>query len=260
MSARCYGLTLHRCVADGRSRGKTASDTLTSLVHLPAVDPNFLYLSARDAKELEEKANSAAGVFISARSEALERYIAEAEQQLKQKNSNFASQDQAQEGTNGGTGTSFEARTVQFLKEKKQANDILKAIYTRQAGKEREEGFFEASQKAWTHSLPDCINRLEQELKGPYALGDQIVSCLTLSILHCSSYLVLKVSRRSPYHLMARASSADRWGRCLARCNSFRGENDGRRSPHRRKIEAILGRMDTEGELPESVGTIRSGL
>jgi hypothetical protein len=63
---------------------------LTSLVHLPTVDPNFLYLSARNAKELEEKANSAAGEFISARGEALQRYINEAEQQLKQKNSNFA--------------------------------------------------------------------------------------------------------------------------------------------------------------------------
>jgi hypothetical protein len=149
---------------------------LTSLVHLPTVDPNFLYLSARNAKELEEKANSAAGEFISARGEALERYISEAEQQLKQKNSNFASQDHAQDGSNGNGATTFEAKTVQFLKEKKQANDILYAIYTRQAGKEREEGFFEASQKAWTHSLPDCINRLEQEIKGPYALGDQIVS------------------------------------------------------------------------------------
>lgn len=158
------------------------------MVHLPAVDPNFLYLSARNAKELEEKANSAAGIFISERSKALERYIAEAEQQLKQKNSNFASQDHAQDGTNGGTGTSFEARTVQFLKEKKQANDILQAIYFRQAGKEREEGFFEASQKAWTHSLPDCINRLEQELKGPYALGDQIVSCPASSGGRCRSY------------------------------------------------------------------------
>jgi hypothetical protein len=179
------------------------------LVHLPTVDPNFLYLSARNAKELEEKANSAAGEFISARGEALQRYISEAEQQLKQKNSNFASQDHAQDGSNGGGATTFEAKTVQFLKEKKQANDILYAIYTRQAGKEREEGFFEASQKAWTHSLPDCINRLEQEIKGPYALGDQIVS------LQCSLLWVLyshldPVSGRSSHHLMARTSSADR--------------------------------------------------
>lgn len=155
--------------------GKTTSDALTSLVHLPTVDPNFLYLSARDENELVEKANSAAGTFVSNRAEALERYIAEAEQQMKLKNGNFASQDHAQDGTNGNTPSSFEARTVQFLKEKKQANDVLHAIYTRQAGKEREQGFFEASQKAWSHSLPEVINGLEQAIIGPYALGDQIV-------------------------------------------------------------------------------------
>jgi hypothetical protein len=72
------------------------------------------------------------------------------------------------------------------LKEKKQANDILHAIYTRQAGKEREQGFFEASQKAWSHSLPEVINGLEQEIKGPYALGDQIV-CRPFVQSTCSS-------------------------------------------------------------------------
>ncbi|KAI5454626.1 hypothetical protein NCC49_003519 [Naganishia albida] len=165
--------------------GKTTSDALTSLVHLPTVDPNFLYLSARDENELVEKANSAAGTFVSNRAEALERYIAEAEQQMKLKNGNFASQDHAQDGTNGNTPSSFEARTVQFLKEKKQANDVLHAIYTRQAGKEREQGFFEASQKAWSHSLPEVINGLEQAIIGPYALGDQI----SLADLHIISWL-----------------------------------------------------------------------
>ncbi|KAJ9097380.1 hypothetical protein QFC19_006850 [Naganishia cerealis] len=164
--------------------GKIASDTMTSLVHLPTVDPNFLYLAARDADELSRKANSVAGAFVSNRAEALDRYIAEAEQQLQQKiGGDFASQDHAKNGSNGAT--SLEAKTLQFLKEKKEANEILCAIYNRQAGKEREQGFFDASVKAWTESLPDVLNKLEREIKGPYALGDHV----SLADLHIISWL-----------------------------------------------------------------------
>ncbi|KAJ9125120.1 hypothetical protein QFC22_000074 [Naganishia vaughanmartiniae] len=164
---------------------KLSSDTMTSLVHLPTVDPNFLYLAARDVDELNTKANSVAGAYIVDRAEALNRYIAEAEQQMQQKGGDFASHDHAKNGTNGGGVNSFEARTVQFLKEKKEANDVLYAIYKRQAGKEREQGFFDASIKAWTESLPDVLNKLEQEIKGPYALGDQV----SLADLHIISWL-----------------------------------------------------------------------
>ncbi|KAJ9108762.1 hypothetical protein QFC21_000082 [Naganishia friedmannii] len=165
--------------------GKISSDAMTSLVHLPTVDPNFLYLAARDLNELSSKANSVAGAYVVDRAEALDRYISEAEQQLQQKGGEFANQDHAKNGSNGTGATSFEARTVQFLKEKKEANDVLYAIYNRQAGKEREQGFFDASTKAWTESLPEVFNKLEQEIKGPYALGDQV----SLADLHIISWL-----------------------------------------------------------------------
>lgn len=148
---------------------------MISLVHLPTVDPNFLYLAARDVNELTNKANSVAGAYIVDRAEALDRYISEAEQQLQQKGGDFATHDHAKNGSNGSGAMSFEARTVQFLKEKKEANDVLYAIYNRRAGKDQEQGFFEASIKAWTESLPEVLNKLEQEIKGPYALGDQVV-------------------------------------------------------------------------------------
>jgi hypothetical protein len=168
--------------------GKISSDTMTSLVHLPTVDPNFLYLAARDIDELTNKANSVAGAYIVDRAEALNRYISQAEQQLQQKAGDFAGHDHAKNGSNGNSTTSFEARTVQFLKEKKEANDVLYAIYNRQAGKEQEQGFFDASTKAWTQSLPEVLNKLEQEIKGPYALGDQVVCILTVPYLTRERY------------------------------------------------------------------------
>lgn len=172
-------------------------------MHLPTVDPNFLYLSARDENELMEKANSAAGTFVSNRAEALNRYIAEAEQQMKLKNGNFNGHDHAQDGTNGNAPSSLEARTVQFLKEKKEANDVLHAIYARQAGKEREQGFFEASQKAWAHSLPEVINGLEQAIIGPYALGDQIVC---VRFVHVRLQLIVPFASLSPISTSSRGS------------------------------------------------------
>jgi len=160
-------------LAPATIEGKTLSDTLIALAHQPTVDPNFLFLSARNADELKAKAEGEQGEFVRQRQEALKRYIAEAQKDL----------DDA--GGGGGPVPSFESKTLQFLKEKQEANLVLWSLYNGQAGRENEEKFFEASRKAWSESLPDVLNKLDQAMKGPYALGDHV----SLADLHIISWL-----------------------------------------------------------------------
>lgn len=115
------------------------------------------------------------------RQEALKRYIAEAQHDVDALASNghtppSAPEDGAGSGRDSRSPpTSFEGKTLAFLKEKQEANLILWRLYNGQAGKENEERFFEASKKAWSESLPDVLNKLDQGIKGPFALGDQVV-------------------------------------------------------------------------------------
>ena len=144
---------------------KTLSDSLISLVHMPTVDPNFLFLSARTPEELAEKRKSPAGSFIKDRQTALQRYIREGETIAQNK------LDSAGQGADA-----FEQKTVQFLKEKYTANLLLSNIYDGTAGQDIEKGFYEAGNKAWSKSLPDVLTELEGRIKGVHALGDHVVS------------------------------------------------------------------------------------
>jgi hypothetical protein len=155
-------------LAPATIEGKTLSDTLIALAHQPTVDPNFLFLSARNPEELKAKAEGEQGEFVRQRQEALKRYIAEAQRDLDNATGGAGQQD--------GAVPSFESRTLQFLKEKQEANLVLWTLYNGQAGRENEEKFFEASKKAWSESLPEVLNKLDQAMKGPYALGDHVVS------------------------------------------------------------------------------------
>jgi hypothetical protein len=148
---------------------KTLSDSLISLVHMPTVDPNFLFLSARTSDELDQKRKNPAGAFIRDRQSALKRYIQEAESIAQAKSQNA-----------GQGADAFEQKTVQFLKEKFAANMLLSDIYEGTAGEDTEKGFYEAGRKAWTQSLPDVLTELENRIKGIHALGDHIVSRLAL--------------------------------------------------------------------------------
>jgi hypothetical protein len=127
-------------------------------VHQPQVDPNFLNMSARDAQELKKKATKAPGKALSARKEALQRYIQEAKA--------LASE---------GTASSFEKKAVQLLEEKAAANDALWSIYNGQGGEDKEKAFFAVSSRTWTEEIPKALNVAEEVVKGPFVLGDQIV-------------------------------------------------------------------------------------
>jgi hypothetical protein len=122
------------------------------------VDPNFLALACRTSEELKGKA--AQGKMLNDRKQALERYITEAK----------VAKDNAH------AGGAFEQKTAVFLQEKADANAILYEIYQGKAGAEREKAFFEASKRAWSKGVPDVIKKLEDRIKGQFALGDQVVS------------------------------------------------------------------------------------
>jgi hypothetical protein len=133
-------------------------------VHQPTVDPNFLHLACSSSDELATKSKGLEGKLLNDRKEGLSRYVAEAEKLAEQA-------DAGKEGR-----VTYEQKMLAFLQEKQAANDLLWQLYNRQSGKEREEAFFEASEKSWTEALPQVLKGLEEGMKGPYSLGDQIVS------------------------------------------------------------------------------------
>lgn len=94
---------------------------------------------------------------VKLRQENLERYVQEAERLAQQ-------------------GGSFEHKMAAFLKEKQAANQILYDLYQGRSGAEKEEAFFQASQKVWYEGIPNALKQLETAIVGPFALGDQVVS------------------------------------------------------------------------------------
>lgn len=147
------------------------SDTMIALVHLPLVDPNFLHLSARSNEELASKAKSAQGQYLSQRQEALEKYVREA----REIGANTVGGAEVVEGK----APTYEQKMVKFLEEKLVANGLLLEVYKAPEGDDKREAFIRASNTAWTESVPDVLQKLDKHLKGPFALGDHVVSLST---------------------------------------------------------------------------------
>ena len=102
---------------------------------------------------------------LKARHEALAHYVKEAQQAV----SNAPQSD-------GSKGPTYEQRQCQFLEDKLAANKMLLDTYQGSSGPDREKAFFEASTKSWQEGVPDVLTKLEEEIKGTYVLGDQVVS------------------------------------------------------------------------------------
>lgn len=153
---------------------KILADRLIALVHAPTVDPNFIYLSAKNRSELQVKRNAHTGRLLRDRQAAMRRYLAEA----------VASVD-VKVKLDGVGSADIERKTVRFLQDKLLANVLLGSIYAGTAGAETEEGFFEAGIKAWTIFLPECLSNVERNLVGPFALGEHV----SLADLHIIAWL-----------------------------------------------------------------------
>ncbi|XAO25630.1 hypothetical protein I312_104458 [Cryptococcus bacillisporus CA1280] len=136
--------------------GKALSDSVIELVHHPAVDPNFLSLSAVDSGDLERKSRSGPGKSLADRRNALQNYLAEARK---------AASETSASPKNGSL--IFAQKIVQFLEEK-----------------------LKSSEETWTEHLPEVCAKLEEMMEEPYFLGDQI----SLADLHVISWLARLVS------------------------------------------------------------------
>ncbi|KAK4688502.1 hypothetical protein P7C73_g1600, partial [Tremellales sp. Uapishka_1] len=165
-------------LAPATIEGKTISDTLIALCHLPTTDPNFCFISCLDHAQLQEKLHSFPGAYLNDRHLALQRYIEEAK----------ASAVEAGGGTEGKL--TWEQKIVAFLEEKKAANEMLWEVYNGKAGEEKEKAFFKASKAVWAEGVPDVMGKLESTIKGPYALGDQV----SLADFHLISWLARLVA------------------------------------------------------------------
>ncbi|RXK35185.1 hypothetical protein M231_07556 [Tremella mesenterica] len=155
--------------------GKSVSDSLIALCHLPSVDPNFLVIACQSPEELRTKAAGSQGAMLSARHDALQTYLKEAKQ-IAADSPLSSSKDK---------GLTYEQKTVVFLEEKATANEVVWEIYNGKAGEEREKAFFVASKKVWTHGIPDVLRKMESYIRGPYLLGDQVC----LADLHVIAWL-----------------------------------------------------------------------
>ncbi|KIR29355.1 hypothetical protein I307_01260 [Cryptococcus deuterogattii 99/473] len=159
--------------------GKALSDSVIELVHHPAVDPNFLSLSAVDSEDLERKSRSGPGKSLVDRRKALQNYLAEARK---------AASETSVSPKNGSL--ILEQKIVQFLEEKLKSSEEVWQLYHGQSGEEKLKQFFDISIKTWTERLPEACAKLEEMIEEPYFLGDQI----SLADLHVISWLARLVS------------------------------------------------------------------
>lgn len=106
---------------------------------------------------------------LKARHAALSGYLQEAQQAVR----NAPQSD-------GSKGPTYEQRQAQFLEDKLAANKMLLDMYEGSAGQDTQKAFYEAATKSWTESVPDVFGKLEQEIKGTFVLGDQVVSFVFL--------------------------------------------------------------------------------
>lgn len=122
-------------------------------------------MAAQNQEELKVKAGGRQGAMLKARSEALSHYLKEAHQAVS-----------SAPQSDGSKGPTYEQRQVQFLEDKLAANKMLLDTYQGQTGAEGQKAFFDAATKSWHEGVPDVLNQLEENIRGLYVLGDQVVS------------------------------------------------------------------------------------
>ena len=117
-------------------------------------------MSARDAAELKKKASNTPGSILAARRAALERHIKEA-QSLSE------------------NGNPLDRKLLPFLQAKAQANQSLWEVYNGEGSDDKREEFYQVSKTIWTEQIPAALEQIETAIKGPFVLGDQVVSLAT---------------------------------------------------------------------------------
>lgn len=144
-------------------------------------------MAARSESELKQKAAGKQGEMLKARHEALSAYLRQAQQAIS---------DAPQ--SDGSKGPTYEQRQAQFLEDKLAANKMLLDMYEGSAGQDSQKAFYEAATKSWTEGIPDVVGKIEQEIKGTFVLGDQVVSSFS-----CNSLFRADVQSLGDLHLIS---------------------------------------------------------
>ncbi|KDN38940.1 hypothetical protein K437DRAFT_239804 [Tilletiaria anomala UBC 951] len=143
--------------------GKALSDSLIALVHGSDLDPNFLLLSARTLEEVKPLKEGIAGVFVNGQVAALKRYQAQVQADSNQTSNPDANPRSA-------------AHNEQLLKwytDKLHALSPAYHVYGPESTQQATQLFIQLSRSRW-QKLGAALAQLERQIRGPYALGDQV--------------------------------------------------------------------------------------
>ncbi|PWN48282.1 hypothetical protein IE53DRAFT_370759 [Violaceomyces palustris] len=171
-------------LAPATIEGKAKSDALIKAVHDDNADPNFLLLGARTLEELEANKQGLPGLFVRNRHAALLKYQAEVE-------SSSAGGDSTE--TNPRSAAMIES-LKKWYEDKIKSQELLSQVYVDNSA-EAAAKLVEATAGVWA-GVADTLKVIDEGVKGPFALGDQ----LSLADLHVIPWLarVLAVSSGLP--------------------------------------------------------------
>jgi glutathione S-transferase len=146
--------------------------SIIALVHSSPASPELLfYFNARDSATLKTVSPSVS-TFLKGRKTALEHYLAE----------NETKEIRVSE------------KTKKFWQEKKNTTEELLVVLDEadkseselsEEGKKAREGYFESTKAAWELGLALVLNKLSDEIVGPFTLGEQI----SIADVHIAAWL-----------------------------------------------------------------------
>ncbi|KAG8219792.1 hypothetical protein J3R82DRAFT_764 [Butyriboletus roseoflavus] len=141
----------------------TISNKIIDVVYSDAVAPETLHhFNSRDPQSLQALAATLVPV-LNSRKEVLVTYVADCEHEV----------------------IKMSDKTKAFWNDKKHEIEILLQHFAARGGEHAEE-YFTTAKQTWGHAIPDALAKVNQEIIGPYILGDQI----SIADIHLCVWLV----------------------------------------------------------------------
>ncbi|KAG2072618.1 hypothetical protein BDR04DRAFT_1141575 [Suillus decipiens] len=137
----------------------SASNKIIDSIHTDEVSPDYLrYLNARDQVSLQELGKSLVPT-IESRRAAIVGYLSDCEHGAMR----------------------MSEKTKAFWREKQAETETVLSVFNRNDIDE----YLSRSRNMWEITIPDVLTRVNEELIGPYALGDQV----SIADIHLSAWL-----------------------------------------------------------------------
>ncbi|KAJ1018045.1 hypothetical protein NDA16_004914 [Ustilago loliicola] len=160
-------------LAPATIEGKANSDDLIKIVHEQAVDPNFLLLGLRSEAELQVKKAGLPGIFVANRNKAL----------LEQQKAVSEESTTAFDGSANPKSNAVRENLKKWYSDKIESQSLLTKAYV-EADRQAVSQLVELTNASWKNVV-ETLAKLETEVQGPFALGDQI----SLADLHLVPWL-----------------------------------------------------------------------